>query len=67
MSKDKLKALETDLKELLKKHDAVLSVFMEGDTHGITEDYIDVSFKLPKKEGDRFHQWTDAVEINLDD
>ena len=45
--KQRLKAFEDDLKVLLKKHKAHLSVVMEGDTYGIYEDYVGVDFSEP--------------------
>ena len=56
-----------DLKALLKKHNATLFPVVEGDTHGIHDERIEVSFSFPKKQGDRFRRNTDGERINQEE
>ena len=60
-----LEAFKKDLKELLIKHEASLSIMLgEGsDTHGLYDEGIGVQFKEPLKEGNRFRGYTDDVYL----
>ena len=59
----KLVDFKSDLKELLIKHNAELGLSIDGDTHGIYDEGIDVSFVLPKREGDHHNRVTDCIKI----
>lgn len=58
-----LKEFEADLKVLLAKHRATLHLMVEGDTHGIYDEGLGVSFALPKKPGDRWDSSTDTIRL----
>ena len=56
-------AFKKDLKALLNKHNACLVVMVEGDTHGIHDEGIGVSF-MPEKPNRHGHKiWSDAEYI----
>lgn len=58
MNDTRLERFKAELKELLKKYDANIDYHLEGDTHGIYNDYLGVQFLEPLKKGDNFRQWT---------
>jgi len=61
-----LKLFKRDLKVLLKKHNATLYPMMEGDTFGIHDEHVGVSFILPKKAGDNFAKITEVMQLGED-
>ncbi len=61
--KKQLDAFKKDLKILLNKHSASLGLSIEGDTHGIYDEGLDVSFLLPLEKGKRFRQSTECEKL----
>lgn len=59
MSDKQLKAFKDDLAKLLEKHGAVMGVTVEGDTHGIYGENIDVCFNTGEKSRHGFAIWSD--------
>jgi len=59
-----MNAFKKELKELLAKHNATMWPMMSGDTHGIHDEHVGVSFVLPKKEGDNFAQITEIENVS---
>jgi len=59
----RLKAFKKDLKELLDRYEADIDYVMEGDTHGIYEDWLGVKFLEPLKEGNRFRGWSELYPL----
>ena len=62
--KERLSNFLKEFEELQKKYDAVVSYRLEGDTHGITEDALTVSFLEPLRDGDRFRAWSKEIDID---
>lgn len=62
--KQKLDAFVNDLTELLIKHNATLDILIDGDTHGVYDEGIGVSFKLPKAPNANFATWSDSIRIS---
>jgi len=61
--KERLSNFLKEFEELQKKYDAVVSYRLEGDTHGITEDALTVSFLEPLKDGNRWRGWSEPIDI----
>lgn len=61
---DKLESFKTDLRELLNNHNASIELMIEGDTHGIYDEGLGVSFLEPLKEGDRWAKWGKAEVLS---
>ena len=64
MADTQLEAFKKDLKALLIAHEASLEFMGEGDTHGIHNEGFGVSFKIPKKKGQRLTTWSIAKRLN---
>ena len=64
MADTQLEAFKKDLKALLIAHEASLEFMGDGDTHGIHDEGIGVSFKIPKKEGQRWSTWGVTKRLN---
>ena len=60
---DRLKNFLKEFKALEKKYDARVSYRMEGDTYGINDSALTVSFREPLKEGDNYRRWSESVDI----
>jgi len=61
--KERLSNFLKEFEELQKKYDAVVSYRLEGDTYGITEDALTVSFLEPLKDGNRWRGWSEPIDI----
>ena len=65
--KNKFDAFKADLKKVLEKHNASLAVTMEGDTHGIHNEGIIVSF--PGEEDRRltaeYESWLNHSDLEV--
>lgn len=57
----KTKAFKNDLKALLEAHGAHLEILIEGDTHGVYDEGLAVSF--PPKPGGRWDASTGPVRL----
>lgn len=62
-NKTKIKAFKTDLILLLEKHNASLDLIVKGDTFGIHDEGIGVSFKEDLKPGDRYAGWSETTRL----
>lgn len=62
--KDRLENFLKEFKALEKKYDAKISYRMEGDTHGIYDSALTVSFLEPLKDGNNFRAWSKSVDID---
>lgn len=62
-NKQKLAAFKKELKALLKKYDASLDLMLDGDTHGIHNEGIGVSFLQPLEKGKHWQKFSDTYRI----
>ena len=58
-----LNDFKKELKELLSKYSATISMQMSGDTHGIYNEHLTVAFLQPLKDGDNFRHYTDEYHL----
>lgn len=53
-----------ELKELLFKYSATINISIDGDTHGISDEHLTVTFLQTLKEGQNFRVFSDDYKLN---